>query len=852
MTHAGADEMNAQEWLEWLKKGVALREEGKSQEALEAFDKAAELDPQSARPWLGKGLVLRELERPEEALEAFEKAAELDPQSTEAWLGKGLLLGELGRHEEAIEAFDKAAELDPQSAEPWAGKGLALRELERPEEALEAFDKAAELDPQSAEPWAGKGLALRELGRREEALEAFDKAAELDPQSAEPWYDKGNALYEVGRYKEAIEAYEKVIELNPQLAEAWYNKGNALYEVGRYEEAIEAYEKVIELNPQLAEAWYNKGRVLYEVGRYEEAIEAYEKVIELNPQYAVAWNNKGCALDEVGRYEEAIEAYEKAIEINPQYAVAWYNRGFALRRLRRYEQAVGAYERAAQFFGDKREEDRERGARGYALLSKGMTDWAQGRFEEMKKHLTSAKRVFKELAEHDVANSLALASRLIPIERAFLEALAQDTLESTREHLRKLMRRINRIRPAIDKCEQEFVKVLLEVKLDCITVLKKSLEFEEDDLYEDLTSAEMVFKHYNFSEALKTVNNLKNFVLDLKEYPSLEAIPGEEKERLVLALNPFKFLDGALTEGVVGGIPGEPYLAEPTEAKPEEAPVSLVTLYSGPPKSPVTICVAQIDYQLHPRFPFRPSKPGTVREKILRVLSIAREKHADIVCLPELCMREDWSEEIAEASTDKVIIAGSYYDERRNRCLILIEGKKYTVSKMNPSPAEEEIVPDEGMVPGKMPRAFQTKFGVLIPSICLDFTREHYRIEKHIRNVGEVHFLFVPSYDDSEDNLRAYHERASRDCQEHDLYVFISNMAKGGGSSAFGLEHHRRLQNLESRGLKPPDQFTYKWAEIEKGKEGVIIATVNVPASGVAPYLKKRRNLLRIELLPLE
>jgi len=394
--------------------------------------------------------------------------------------------------------------------------------------------------------------------------------------------------------------------------------------------------------------------------------------------------------------------------------------------------------------------------------------------------------------------------------------------------------------------------MLLEAKLDCIIVLIKSLEFEEDDLYQDLTRAEMVFKDHNFPEALKTVNKLKNFVLDLKEYASLEAIPGEEKERLVLALNPFKFLDGALTEGVVGGIPAEPYLAEPTETRPEERPLSVVTLHSGPPQTPVTVCVAQIDYELRPRFPFRPLRAKSVHDKILRVLSLASDKEAHIVCLPELCMREEWSEEIAEASRDKVIIAGSYYDDRRNTCLILIKGKRYTVSKINPSPGEEEIIPGKGMSSGKMPRAFHTEFGVLIPTICLDFTREHYRIEKHISNGGEVDFLFVPSYDDSEDNLRAYHERASRDCQEHDLYVFISNMAKGGGSSAFGLEHNRRLQNLESRGLKPQDQFTYKWAEIEEGKEGVIIATVNIPAGGVVPYSKKRRNLVRIELLPLE
>ncbi len=47
---------------------------------------------------------LSELKRYEEAIEAYEKAIEINPQYTDAWYNKGFCLSELKRYEEAIEA----------------------------------------------------------------------------------------------------------------------------------------------------------------------------------------------------------------------------------------------------------------------------------------------------------------------------------------------------------------------------------------------------------------------------------------------------------------------------------------------------------------------------------------------------------------------------------------------------------------------------------------------------------------------------------------------------------------------------------------------------------------------------
>ncbi|MCJ7444801.1 MAG: tetratricopeptide repeat protein [Methanotrichaceae archaeon] len=63
--------------------------------------------------WMIKGSDLHSQGKFDEAIQAYDKALELDPNNTGALNLKGLDLVKLGKHDEAIAAYDKAIELDP-------------------------------------------------------------------------------------------------------------------------------------------------------------------------------------------------------------------------------------------------------------------------------------------------------------------------------------------------------------------------------------------------------------------------------------------------------------------------------------------------------------------------------------------------------------------------------------------------------------------------------------------------------------------------------------------------------------------------------------------------------------------
>jgi len=95
------------------------------------------------------------------ALEAVDKAIELDPKSSMAFVSHGVGNYYLpqafgGGIDLAIKDFRKAIELNSKNADAWLWLGLALRRSNQPGEAQKAFEHSLELNPNRA--WAHQQL----------------------------------------------------------------------------------------------------------------------------------------------------------------------------------------------------------------------------------------------------------------------------------------------------------------------------------------------------------------------------------------------------------------------------------------------------------------------------------------------------------------------------------------------------------------------------------------------------------------------------------------------------------------------------------------------------------------------
>src|SRR5207245_2393063 len=150
----------------------------RSEEALEALDRALALNPSKAGAWYRKSLSLSSLDRDEEALEALDHALALDPQDADFWSWSGYIFGVLDRYEEALKALGHAQTLT--SGRPFQIVQFLEKHfskiVNRSKKILASFDHALTLDPNNATAWCLKGICFRNLDRDEEALEALDHA----------------------------------------------------------------------------------------------------------------------------------------------------------------------------------------------------------------------------------------------------------------------------------------------------------------------------------------------------------------------------------------------------------------------------------------------------------------------------------------------------------------------------------------------------------------------------------------------------------------------------------------------------------------------------------------------------
>lgn len=145
------------------------------EECVKMFEKAIEKGTTFlGEAWKLKGDAFLHLKRWEEAIEAYDRAAEEYGEESEILYNKGKALVRLERWEEAAEAMDKVLKEEPDAA-AFFYKGLALFHLKRYEDALTAFGEVIKLAPHFHEVYFYRWLILESLGRNEEAKKEYEK-----------------------------------------------------------------------------------------------------------------------------------------------------------------------------------------------------------------------------------------------------------------------------------------------------------------------------------------------------------------------------------------------------------------------------------------------------------------------------------------------------------------------------------------------------------------------------------------------------------------------------------------------------------------------------------------------------
>ena len=115
----------------WNILGASQKGLGKSNDALKAFKKIS-LNPNNPDGFSNLGVTLQEQGKLDEAIEAFNKALSLKPDYAEVYYNMGIAFQEHGKLQEAIEAYNNAIIIEPDCPDKaYFNMGIVLQEQEK-------------------------------------------------------------------------------------------------------------------------------------------------------------------------------------------------------------------------------------------------------------------------------------------------------------------------------------------------------------------------------------------------------------------------------------------------------------------------------------------------------------------------------------------------------------------------------------------------------------------------------------------------------------------------------------------------------------------------------------------------
>jgi tetratricopeptide (TPR) repeat protein len=173
-------------------EGVAASREGKHDDAIAAFTKAAELNPSCYDCYYNVGFANAQKKDYDKAEAAYKRAIELKADYAEAYNG-------LANIYNAQRKFDQAAEASAKAMQ-YSGGGAA---------------GGAAAAGGNADAMYNQGVILWNAGKIPEAKKQFEAAVAANPNHAESHYQLGMALLNEGNMASAATEFETYLKLSP-------------------------------------------------------------------------------------------------------------------------------------------------------------------------------------------------------------------------------------------------------------------------------------------------------------------------------------------------------------------------------------------------------------------------------------------------------------------------------------------------------------------------------------------------------------------------------------------------------------------------------------------------------------
>lgn len=240
--------------------------------------------PKNAEFYVALGNAWQQAGKPDQAVIAFEQAANLKPGSARELRFLGIALQDSGQARRAKETLERAVKLDPGDAVSWYLMALLDFGQRDFKEAVNKSQRAVMIDPDLLDARNSLGAALVSLGELAKAETVFREALRINPYFSAAHGNIARLLAAQGDLPQAEQHYAKAVKLGAGLAQDHYEYALTLVRLARFDEALPHAEQATLLSKEMVDARVLFGGLLARAGKMDEARAEYEAALRVRPE----------------------------------------------------------------------------------------------------------------------------------------------------------------------------------------------------------------------------------------------------------------------------------------------------------------------------------------------------------------------------------------------------------------------------------------------------------------------------------------------------------------------------------------------------------------------------------------
>ncbi len=271
------------------------------------------------RAWLSLAETIGKT-KPEEALAAYQHAAELQPKEAEPHLAAGLLLEREDHYAQAEQEYKLALALDSRSTDAVMGLANIYVRGYRFPEAKEYLRKLLAANADSAPVHIQLARVLAAEGNTKAAIPEMEAGVKLAPGDESAVRELGNLYGSDGKNDLAEAVRRKLLAAHPNEAELHRELGQDLLRQKRFQEAQQEFALAVKLKPDFGIAYGDLAFAAGENKDYPLVIRALDARLKLLPEIPITYFLRASAYDHLRDFKNAAANYHLFLKTaNGQY-----------------------------------------------------------------------------------------------------------------------------------------------------------------------------------------------------------------------------------------------------------------------------------------------------------------------------------------------------------------------------------------------------------------------------------------------------------------------------------------------------------------------------------------------------